>query len=293
MPHDPIPYDPTYPALVRPESLPPIHDFSKDWDRDPVCAELSRLAYIRFDEGHEDDLAAAMSKAGFTTPRCFDGRYKDRGTDKGAQAFGTTIPGSAVFVSFRGTQGDKWRDIVADIDFLPCDWGGPGTVHRGFWKAYSSLRETIVEWVGKQQEPALVITGHSLGAAMATLMAAQHPHADLVTFGSPRVGTTAFADQFAGRNVRRYVDCADFVTRVPPALFDCIHIEGETYIDSGGRMHRPPPGEEAVRKDRRAAGRAYFLKHGWQLWKNVPFRFGADHAPINYVSAVLGRRTGP
>lgn len=287
MPHDPIPYDPTLAGLVRPETRPPIADFSTDWDLNAICAELSRLAYVRFDEGHEEELAAAMANAGFTRPKCFG----DKGS--GGQAFGTTIAGRAAFVIFRGTQGDKPRDILADIDFVPCAWGGPGQVHRGFWKAYASLREEIADWAGKQQEAALVITGHSLGAAMATLMAAEHPAADLATFGSPRVGTTPFAALFAGRNARRYVDCADLVTCVPlEGILDCTHIAGETYIDGDGQLHRPPPGDEAIASDRRAAGRAYLLRYGWQFWKNVLVRGGADHAPINYVSALLGRR-GP
>jgi pimeloyl-ACP methyl ester carboxylesterase len=285
MPHDPIPYDPTNLALVRPETRPPIDDFSTDWELDPICAELARLAYIRFDEGHEADLVAAMAKAGFTPPRCF-GRKAT-----GAQAFGTTIAGRTVFVSFRGTQADKWRDVVADIEFIPCEWGGPGLVHSGFWEAYASLRDEIGKWLEEQPETSLVITGHSLGAAMATLMAAHHPRAQLVTFGSPRVGTTPFAAQFAGRDVRRYVDCADFVTRVPlPRLLDCTHLEGETYIDSGVGLHRPPPDDSAIRSDRWSAGLAYLARYGWRFWENVPVRLGADHAPINYVSAVLGRR---
>lgn len=283
MPHDPIPYDPTLAGLMRPESRPPIADFSTNWDLDAICAELSRLAYIRFDEGHEAELAAAMANAGFARPKCFGNKRS------GGQAFGTTIAGRAAFVVFRGTQGDKWQDILADIRFLPCGWGGPGLVHRGFWTAYASLREEIAGWVGSQQEKALVITGHSLGAAMATLMAAEHSDADLATFGSPRVGSPAFAAQFAGRNARRYVDCADFVTRVPPPL-GAAHIDGLIYIDRHGACHRPPPGEGAIRADRWAAAPAYLVQHGWRLGVNVPVRSGADHAPINYVSALLGRR---
>ena len=130
MAHDPIAYDPTYSGLLRPESRPPVEDFSATWERDAICAELSRLAYIRFDEGHEDELTAAMAGAGFTKPRTFSGKYRDDGKDKDAQAFATTIAGAAGFVAFRGTQADKWRDVVADLDFVPCEWGGPGKVHR-------------------------------------------------------------------------------------------------------------------------------------------------------------------
>jgi len=291
--NDPIPYDPSYAALLRPESRPALEDFSAGWERDVVCAELSRLAYIRFDEGHADELAAALARAGFTEPRTFSGRYSDSGIDRDAQAFATTIPGEAAFVAFRGTQADKWRDLVSDLDFLPAEWGGPGKVHRGFWKAYASLRDPIAAWVAEQPPAPLVITGHSLGAAMATLMAAEQPRAELVTFGSPRVGTTPFVALFAGRNARRYVDCTDAVAMVPPeGLLDARHLESLVYIDSAGRLHSPPPDRAAIARDRRSARLAYLRKCGWKFWKNVPSRFGADHAPINYVSALLGRREG-
>jgi hypothetical protein len=292
MAQDSIAYDPSYAALLRPESRPPLEDFSASWDRDAVCAELARLAYIRFDEEHEGQLAAALARAGFTAPRTFVGRYTDSRINRDAQAFATTIPGKAAFVSFRGTQADKWRDLVSDVDFLPIAWGGPGKVHGGFWKAYASLREPVAAWVAEQPTLPLVITGHSLGAAMATLMAAEHPEAELVTFGSPRVGTTPFVAAFASRNARRYVDCADGVTMVPPeGLLDARHVEAQVYIDGAGVLHSPPPDSAAIARDRRAGRLAYLRKYGWKFWKNVPSRLGADHAPINYVSALLGRRT--
>ncbi|HEX6741457.1 MAG TPA: lipase family protein, partial [Sphingomicrobium sp.] len=276
MAQDSIAYDASYAALLRPESRPPLEDFSASWERDAVCAELARLAYIRFDEGHEEQLAAALGRAGFSAPKTFAGRYSDSGIDRDAQAFATTIPGKAAFVAFRGTQADKWRDLVSDVDFLPMEWGGPGKVHRGFWKAYASLREPIAAWVGEQPQLPLVITGHSLGAAMATLMAAEHPQAELVTFGSPRVGTKPFVALFAGRNARRYVDCADAVTQVPPeGLLDARHVEAQVYIDGAGQFHDPAPDAAAIARDRRAARLAYLRKYGWKFWNNVPSRFGA------------------
>ena len=69
-------------------------------------------------------------------------------------------------------------------------------------------------------------------------------------------------------------------------------IRPEVTIDSGGRLHSPPPDAGFIARDRRAARLAYLRRHGWKFWKNVPSRLGADHAPINYVSALLGPRVG-
>jgi hypothetical protein len=68
------------------------------------------------------------------------------------------------------------------------------------------------------------VTGHSLGAALATLAAVDTTPARLVTFGSPRVGDEAFRALFAGLEVRRFVDCCDVVSRVPPERFDAAHL---------------------------------------------------------------------
>ena len=134
-----------------------------------------------------------------------------------------------------------------------------------------------------------MITGHSLGAAMATLLAAEREEAELVTFGSPRVGDPAFAALFAGRAVRRYVDCTDGVTAVPPSLIGYAHLSGERYIDHSGLAHEDSPTAEALAEDRRAGRMIYASRYAWKIWRNVLVRELADHAPVNYVSGVSGR----
>src|SRR5262249_58747833 len=65
-------------------------------------------------------------------------------------------------------------------------------------------------------------TGHSLGAALATLAAHRYPHtAGVYTFGSPRVGNHAFVASFNARMAQRsfrYVNDHDIVAQVPPEL---------------------------------------------------------------------------
>jgi hypothetical protein len=276
-------YDPTRTALYTPEKSDPPAGFSAGWPVEQACAELARLAYHRFEEGDSAALAAALAAAGFSPPALFNAPGRD------AQAFGTTA-GDIAFVVFRGTQAGKLLDIVADVRFRLRTWEGPGRAHEGFLAAWRSLDEPISSWIESVGVPRLVVTGHSLGAAMATLLAAIRPGAELVTFGSPRAGDAAFAAAFAGRPVRRYVDCTDKVTMVPPELVGYRHVEGEIYIDRSGLVHAAPPSDGLVSEDRRAARRAYLLEHAWKVWRNVLVRDLADHAPVNYVSAVLGRR---
>lgn len=277
-------YDPTRRALYSPESGEALPDFSSAWPVEWVCAELSRLAYYRFEEGDGPRLERALVRAGFSAPRHFDA------PGSGSQAIGTLSPTGTAFIAFRGTQPGKLLDLLADIRFRLVEWPQGGRVHKGFLVAYDSLKGEIAKWLGEVRTTALVVTGHSLGAAMATLLASTRPDADLVTFGSPRVGDADFAATFASRLVRRYVDCTDKVTTQPPELIGYRHLTGEIYLDRFGAAHAPPLPPDEIAADRAAGRRLYFAKHAWRVWRNVLVRDGADHAPVNYLSGALGRR---
>lgn len=278
-------YDPTREALFHPERAEPVADFGADWQRDRICAELSRLAYYRFEDDDGLRLREALAGRGFGVPRPFVDAAA------GAQGFGTVARDGTVYVAFRGTQPDSLRDLRADADAALVAWPPGGRVHRGFRDTFLAVRVAVDAWLGEAGDGDLVVTGHSLGAAMATVMASVQDRATLVTFGSPRVGDGAFVALFAGRDARRYADCTDIVSRLPPPIV-YRHVSKMHYVDRVGTVHFPPPDDAYIRADRLKASAAYVAKHAWKFWKNVPARSGADHAPINYVSAVLGRRTG-
>lgn len=294
-------YDPTLEALLRPEKRHPhsLYSAGDPWPIEAVCAEFSRLAYFRFEEGEKAKLAEALAKSGFGPPETFASsvppfgnwlrRARQRLRDPGAQAFGaTSLDGITTILAFRGTQADKPKDLLIDLMAFPVSWPGAGRVHMGFWKAYGSLRDRIDEWLGDVRPRRLIVTGHSLGAAMACLMAALHDEAELVTFGCPLVGNRAFAEAYR-RPAVRYVDCADLVATVPYTWLGYAHFGELRYVDRHGAVQSPPPGEGARKQDRKDAiaayRRDYFGRPG-----NVPTRRFADHAPVNYVSAVAGLR---
>lgn len=285
-------YDPSEAALFRPESRPAL-PVDAGWSVDARCAELSRLAYVRAesDAGAAAGLRAALAAAGYDEVRLFF-VPRDSGRPRfGIYAIGVRDGEGRRFVAFRGTQADDRGDLIDDARFLPRPWPGVGRVHRGFWRACDSLRGPIDDWLGAGPPGALVVTGHSLGAAMATLMAGLYPDAELVTFGAPRVGGRAFARHFAGRAVRRYVGCYDFVTNLPPPIW-FRHVAEMHYVDRHGTVHWPPPGLFRRMIDRLLGDLAYLRRYGLRRG-HVWFRTGADHAPINYVAALLGKRVGP
>jgi hypothetical protein len=276
-------YDPTRRSLYFPESGEPLPDFSHQWPVEWVCAELSRLAYYRFDQGDAPRLERAVVAAGFSPPVSFNISHS------GTQAFATLSPRRTAFVAFRGTQPGNLADLLADARFGWADWPGGGRVHGGFKRAYDSVAVEISAWLQASSPVHVVATGHSLGAALATLLAATRPDADLVTFGSPRVGDAAFVETFLRRSVRRYVDCTDGVTSVPPEVLGYRHLNGEIYLNRLGlALAAPSTGERE--EDRAVARSLYLRKYAWQFWRNVLAREGADHAPVNYVSGATGRR---
>lgn len=281
-----IAYDPSLCALFRPESRPPLA-MSAAWSLDAIAAEFSRLAYIRFEKNPARKclVTAAVGAIGFGRLEWFSRTRMLLD----AQAFAAIDAERHAIVAFRGTS--SFNDFLTDIWFGLERWDGAGRVHSGFWRSLEMILEEVRAWLKSVEYARLTITGHSLGAAMATLLATLEPKARLVTFGSPRVGDADFAAALEGRDVRRYVDTIDAVTGMPPPLLSSHHVGAPHYIDRTGAVHTGAIAPSWLAADREAAHRAYAGKR-WR-WGNVPLRRFADHAPINYVSAILGVRTGP
>jgi hypothetical protein len=129
---------------------------------------------------------------------------------------------------------------------------------------------------------------HSLGATLATLLASWAPSTHLSTFGSPRVGNTAFAAVMDGRVAIRCVNCCDLVTHVPPkGVLGYAHVGTLLYIDRNGKLLESP--SEMVMLEDRAKASVTFLPYA--LVRGTAYsRALADHAPINYLSGVMGLR---
>jgi hypothetical protein len=296
-------YDPTMVALLHPEESHPegLHVGGGGWPVEAVCAEFARLAYFRFEEPEgEARLIAALAQAGFGPPKLFNSKIPTFGNPlrrflqsvraRDAQAFASSSDdGDVTILAFRGTQADSTGDLVSDL------WAfrhstSLGKVHKGFWLAYQSLADKIGAWLAEAPPRRLIVTGHSLGAAMATVMAALHKDVELITFGCPLVGDRRFAEAF-GREALRYVDCADVVTTVPYRFMGYVHFGRLRYIDRHGTVHESVPDQAWIDEDRRQAGLDYRRYRG--RTGVVPLRRGADHAPVNYVSAVAGKRNDP
>ncbi len=118
-------------------------------------------------------------------------------------------------------------DLWTDSQFLPSVCRAGGHVHRGFAEAYAEISDRL-DAVVRTRRPSqkLWLTGHSLGGALATLAAAHFEVAQvegIYTYGSPRVGDTAFVSVLPPQSHYRFVHRDDWVPTVPPELLGYVH----------------------------------------------------------------------
>jgi len=191
-----------------------------------LFAELASMAY--------KDLAGAEPLAknlGFTDIELYD---RD-----GAQAYRFQNDRDCVIVC-RGTEPTEFNDIKADLDAVPVMAETVSRVHRGFKTEVDDLWPMVIEDVRAIGEQTLWFCGHSLGAAMTTIMASRCYHddsladpAEVYTYGSPRVGWSGYVKSL-GCVHHRYVNNNDIVTTVPLWIMGYRHDGIEHYIDSEG-----------------------------------------------------------
>jgi GH25 family lysozyme M1 (1,4-beta-N-acetylmuramidase) len=92
------------------------------------------------------------------------------------------------------------------------------------------------------------VTGHSLGAALATLYVMENAHTEqianplLCTFASPLVGDATFASAFnaLGLTSWRIDNTLDLVTKVPPPILGFVHVDTDVPVNSSGKVKRDP-----------------------------------------------------
>jgi len=277
-----IDYDASRDALYRPALRATVFAAHAPVGDDALCAEACRLAYLAFenDAAQRRRLIDALARARLGNWAGFHARQT------GSEAFAALADDGAAYVVFRGTVPGDFKDLGTDLNARPVPWPDGGRVHAGFAAAFASIGGQIEEWLGQHAPSApLTLTGHSLGAALATLAMSRWRARRLVTFGCPRVGDAAFAATIAAEAATRHVDCCDIVCTVPPLALGYVDAGPARYIDRSGAV-RPGIGEREIAADRAKARSEYLVKHALRPG-NVLLRELADHAPINYVRALF------
>jgi V8-like Glu-specific endopeptidase len=145
---------------------------------------------------------------------------------------------SLVLVAFRGTE--STADWLSNLKVHPQDVAGLGRVHAGFWGQFSALRPQLEALLQPRRSLPILVTGHSLGGAIALLAAATwapaRPLRAVYTYGQPAVAlddaSKAIGTALAGRH-HRLVNDADIVPRVPPGYRHSGHL---LQFDDKGRV---------------------------------------------------------
>lgn len=134
-----------------------------------------------------------------------------------------------LYIVFRGS--DKPIDWINNFQFrqqiYPYSDDNPDVrFHRGFMMAYFAVRQQLLEAMDKFVGQRVIVTGHSLGGALATIAALDIQYNlgnkrdlsfEVYTFGAPRVGNQAMVESYNGRiaNSHRFIYGWDIVTRIP------------------------------------------------------------------------------
>lgn len=120
---------------------------------------------------------------------------------------------------FRGTETNSIKDIKSDLDAKKTYCESGGNIHRGFKEAFRVVQKEIQDFIDeKLKDKPLMITGHSLGGALATIATKKLKYEKIAacyTFGSPRVGDEEWMLGIKPP-VYRIVNSADPVTMLPP-----------------------------------------------------------------------------
>jgi triacylglycerol lipase len=203
---------------------------------------LAKAAHLAYECRHGNRIQATTEQWGFDTCEVWD---RD-----GTQSY-LALSGEAIIAVFCGT--NERIDWLSNLTFRPLQ-GPVGTVHRGFMKALECVWPEMVLMIDDYQQqclrrgqnpPSLWITGHSLGAALATLAVAKlrmeedRPVNGLYTYGSPRVGDRIFARNFNQEFVAafRFVNNTDIVTRAPARIMLYSHVGNFLYLDQNKALH--------------------------------------------------------
>jgi triacylglycerol lipase len=207
-------------------------------ERSLLFAKLSSIAYNNI-----KDVKKQVKKLGFTTVEFYE---KD-----GAQAY-RFMNKEDLVIACRGTEPTQFNDISADLKAFPVLAETVSRVHRGFKAEVDELWPDICDdLVGKKQK--VWFCGHSLGAAMATIMASRcmfyasvPDPVELYTYGSPRVGWKGYVVHL-GVVHHRWKNNNDIVTTVPLAIMGYKHHGTQHYLNAYGKYRKPT---------------------GWQLFKD-------------------------
>lgn len=158
-----------------------------------------------------------------------------------------------IVVVFRGTQMTNVMNWVSDLDIHTVQYKtlNGSLVHKGFYSTYQFVSADVLaavnHYLTEHEDASVLVTGHSLGAALAT-----HAAMDIkenispkkmtfYSYGSPRIGNSVIADYvmmlFPDGQYQRVTHYTDMAVHVPFTAMNYKHAGNEVwYINKGADM---------------------------------------------------------
>jgi len=202
-------------------------------ERSLLFAKLSSIAY----DDNIKEVKKQVKKLGFGTVEFYN--------REGAQAYRFQNADDLV-IACRGTQPTEFNDIKADLNAVPVVAETVSRVHKGFKAEVDELWPMVLEDIQRKvnKDNKLWFCGHSLGAAMTTIMASRCYYEESIrdpeevyTYGSPRVGWPGYCKAM-NIDHHRWVNNNDIVTRVPLAIMGYRHNGTEHYMNAFGNVRK-------------------------------------------------------
>lgn len=163
----------------------------------------------------------------------------------------------SIFISYRGSSDIlNWIDNLHFNKIKPYLYYSEVEVEKGFYQEFNSsyhdIKIELPKLVNKYNNNKLLITGHSAGASMGTLLYFQliydsfynYQFPYLVTFGSPRVGNKEFVNRII--NYQKIKDTIsyrvthyyDMVPHVPQEFLNYNHIPNEIWYNEPNSKYK-------------------------------------------------------
>ena len=144
----------------------------------------------------------------------------------------------------RGTEVSDPRDAIADLKVWYAKEPRLGMVHAGFRQSVDNLWDEVKHHILEDGYKPVFFAGHSLGGAMASIMAVRMLHdpemikpQKLYTYGAPRAFSMLGSRlTCAGIEHHRWVNNMDIVPRSPGVLMGYGHFGEMHYINSWGNV---------------------------------------------------------
>ena len=157
---------------------------------------------------------------------------------------------STIWVAFRGSS--DIANWITNLDFIRMSYPlcSGCSVHEGFYtaeqQALPQIQNAVQQLVAAYPSYSIVVTGHSLGAALATLTALDLAQTygsgvSVYNYGCPRIFNQAGANWASGGAVyigARRTHYQDIVPHLPQEIFGFVHTNGEIY--EGGPISSYP-----------------------------------------------------